>query len=122
MRHLLRFKQLLHWGIVIVVAQSFVNLALASEQMPLRDPTQPENYQAIQVENETQTTEAEVTLTLQAVFSGKQSSRALINGLLLKKGDLVEGYIVRSISPYRVELEGEETARVLTLFINELED
>lgn len=117
MKHLLRFKQLLEWG-VVVTALSFVNLASASEGNPLRDPTQPENFQPIYVEDDAIIEDSEVTLNLQAVFSGKESSRALINGVVLKKGDAIEGFVVRSISPYRVELEGEEdTARILTLFV-----
>lgn len=123
MKHLLRFNQLLIWGLVVVVAQTFVSLAIASEQNPLSDPTQPDYFAPVDVANDVEDEEIEVvTLTLQAVFSGKDISHALINGLVLKKGDSVEGYVIRSISPYRVELEGEDSAQILTLFVQAVED
>lgn len=117
MKHLLRFKQLSNWGLVVVAAQAFVFHALASEQTPLRDPTQPDNFQIVYSQSDVKEIRDEVTLNLQAVFAGKTENRALINGLVLQKGDAVEGYVVRSISPYRVELEGAETAQILTLFV-----
>lgn len=117
MKHLLRFKQLSNWGLVVVAAQTFVFHSVASEQNPLRDPTQPDNFQIVYSQNDVEEVKDEVTLSLQAVYAGKEKNRVLINGLVLQKGDSVEGYVVRSISPYRVELEGADTAQILTLFV-----
>lgn len=76
-----KFKMLLMTAVAAgVIITPEVPLA-AEQEEPLRDPTRPLSYSA--------PAEKQITLALQAIFTGKGRKEAIINGLAVSEGDSI---------------------------------
>jgi len=97
------------WNSLFTVVATLVLVPFSQAQELVRDPTTPLGYHGSAKSKKSK-------VLLQAIFKRHgDETKAIINGVLLSKGESVEGWTLREIHPNRVLLHSGSDARTLYL-------
>ena len=98
---------------LIALAGSLLVATAWAEQPELQDPTRPAVYQ----QGVTNAKQASITLKLQQIITRGAMRYAMIDGHLVKEGQSLGEYQVKTIESKRVVLENQDRTRLtLSLF------
>lgn len=103
------FSILRKFPVLLLFGIGFVPCALLANEpdRALRDPTRPLNYRAA--------VEKQDTLTLQAIFTGKDRKEAIINGLAVSEGETIGNARVVDIGEKQVRYIMDGKSHILRL-------